>query len=174
MRTFRSNCRTPAANFLTLAQSLDKAQLHRQLVELRADHDAIVLSVAKVSVGSVVQSGQEFIRLVPADAPLEVEGNIAGNDDGFVNVGDSVALKFDTFPYTEYGMAYGTVRTLSANSFTTQDEQSNPTGAVPLPPNALCHFSSGHGSRLIALTCVGPQGVPAAPGHASDGGYQGR
>ena len=102
-------------------------------MELRADHDAIVLSVAKVSVGSVVQSGQEFIRLVPADAPLEVEGNIAGNDDGFVNVGDSVALKFDTFPYTEYGMAYGTVRTLSANSFTSQDEQSNPTGAVPLP-----------------------------------------
>ncbi len=120
--------------------SLDKAQLHRQLVELRADHDAIVLSVAKVSVGSVVQSGQEFIRLVPTDAPLEVEGNIAGNDDGFVNVGDSVALKFDTFPYTEYGMAYGTVRTLSANSFTTQDEQSNPTGAVPLPPNALVPF----------------------------------
>ena len=78
--------------------------------------------------------------MVPTDAPLEVEGNIAGNDDGFVNVGDSVALKFDTFPYTEYGMAYGTVRTLSANSFTTQDEQSNPTGAVPLPPNALVPF----------------------------------
>ena len=78
--------------------------------------------------------------MVPTDSPLEVEGNIAGNDDGFVSVGDSVALKFDTFPYTEYGMAYGTVRTLSANSFTTQDEQSNPTGAVPLPANTLVPF----------------------------------
>jgi hemolysin D len=121
-------------------ESLNKAQLRRQLVELRADRDAIVLSVAKVSVGSVLQSGQEFITLVPADAPLEVEGNIAGNDDGFVNVGDSVALKFDTFPYTEYGMAYGTVRTLSASSFTSQDDQRNPTGAVPLPNGTTVPF----------------------------------
>ncbi len=121
-------------------ESLNKAQLRRQLVELRADRDAIVLSVAKVSVGSVVQSGQEFITLIPADSPLEVEGNISGNDDGFVNVGDSVALKFDTFPYTEYGMAYGTVRTLSASSFTSQDDQRNPTGAVPLPNGTAVPF----------------------------------
>ena len=59
-------------------ESLNKAQLRRQLVELRADRDATVLTVAKVSVGSVLQSGQQFITLVPADAPLEVEANISG------------------------------------------------------------------------------------------------
>jgi hemolysin D len=138
-------------------QSLNKAQLHRQLVELRADRDAIVLSVAKVSVGSVLQTGQDFIRLVPADAPLEVEGNIAGNDDGFVSVGDSVALKFDTFPYSEYGMAYGTVRTLSANSFTTQDEQSNPTGAVPLPTGSAVPFFF---RARIAIDRIDLRGTP--------------
>ena len=57
--------------------NLNKAQLRRNLVELRADRDAIVQSVAKVSVGSVLQSGQQFITLVPVDAPLEVEANIA-------------------------------------------------------------------------------------------------
>ena len=114
-------------------ESLNKAQLHRQLVELRADRDATVLTVAKVSVGSVLQPGQQFITLVPADAPLEIEANIAGRDDGFVHVGDPVAIKFDTFPFHQYGLAYGTVRTISADSFTSQDEQRNPTGAVPLP-----------------------------------------
>ena len=117
-------------------ESLNKAQLHRQLVELRADRDATVLTVAKVSVGSVLQPGQEFITLVPADAPLEVEANIAGRDDGFVRVGDPVAIKFDTFQYHQYGMAYGTVRTVSADSFDSQDEQRNPTGMVPLPTNS--------------------------------------
>ena len=39
-------------------ESLNKAQLRKQLVELRADRDATVLTVAKVSVGSVLQSGQ--------------------------------------------------------------------------------------------------------------------
>jgi hemolysin D len=116
-------------------ESLNKAQLHRQLVEFRADRDATVLTVAKVSVGSVLQPGQQFITLVPADAPLEVEANIAGRDDGFVHVGDPVAVKFDTFPFHQYGLAYGTVRTISADSFTAQDEQRNPTGAVPLPSN---------------------------------------
>ena len=50
----------------------NKASLRRALVDLRADRDAIVLNVAKVSVGSVVQSGDELITLVPTDAPLEV------------------------------------------------------------------------------------------------------
>jgi hemolysin D len=116
-------------------ESLNKAQLRRQLVVLRAEKDGTVLTVAKVSVGSVLQSGQQFITLVPSDAPLEVEANISGRDDGFVHVGDEVALKFDTFPFMQYGMAYGTVRTISADSFTPQDDQRNPTGSVPMPGN---------------------------------------
>ena len=69
---------------------LNKAKLRRQLVELRSDVDAIVQSVAKVSVGSVMQSGQHFITLVPNDAPLEVEANISGRENGFVHVHDPV------------------------------------------------------------------------------------
>jgi HlyD family secretion protein len=121
-------------------ESLNKAQLRKQLVELRADRDATVLTVAKVSVGSVLQSGQQFITLVPADAPLEVEANISGRDDGFVHVGDPVSIKFDTFPFIQYGLAYGTVRTISADSFTAQDDQRNPTGAVPVLSNTAEPF----------------------------------
>jgi hemolysin D len=112
-------------------EQLNKAQLRKQLVELRAESDATVLTVARVSVGSVLQSGQQFITLVPSDAPLEVEANVSGRDDGFIAVGDPVSVKFDTFPFIQYGLAYGTVRTISADSFTGQDDQRNPTGAIP-------------------------------------------
>ena len=84
-------------------EQLHKAQLRRQLVELRADRDATVLTLAKVSVGSVLQSGEQFLTLMPADAPLEIEANISGRDDGYVRVGDPVAIKFDTFPFARYG-----------------------------------------------------------------------
>jgi hemolysin D len=117
-------------------EQLRKAQLHKQLVELRSDRDAIVQSVAKVSVGSVLQSGQHFITLVPTDAKLEVEGNIAGNENGFVHVGDPVVIKFDTFAYAQYGLAYGTVRTVSPNSFNGLEEARNPTSNVPVPETA--------------------------------------
>lgn len=115
-------------------EQLNKAQRRRQLVELHADRDATVLTVAKVSVGSVLQSGDQFITLVPADAPLEVEVNIAGHDNGFVHEGAPVAIKFDTFPASQYGLAYGKVRTVSADSFTGSDDARTRPGAAPGNP----------------------------------------
>lgn len=99
------------------SESLRKAALRRQLVDLRADQDAIVLSLAKVSVGSVLQSGEPFITLVPTNGPLEVETRIAASDAGYVHPGQKVAIKFDTFPFVQYGMAQGTVRIVSPDSF---------------------------------------------------------
>jgi HlyD family secretion protein len=114
-------------------EQLNKAKLRRQLVELRSDRDAIVQALARVSEGSVLQSGQHFITLVPVDAPLEIESNIFGSERGFVHVGDSVVIKFDTFPYAQYGLAEGKVRTISPDSFTAEQEVRNPTSSVPTP-----------------------------------------
>jgi hemolysin D len=115
-------------------EQLNKAQLRRQLVELRAETDGTVLSVAKVSVGSVLQSGQDFITLVPSAAPLEIEANISGSDNGYVHVGDPVDIKFDTFDFMQYGTAEGTVRVVSADSFYGSSTTTNQTGAVPIAP----------------------------------------
>lgn len=103
-------------------ESLRKAALRRELVDLRADQDAIVLTVAKVSVGSVLQSGDPLITLVPSNAPLEVEMPIRASDAGYVHRGQKVAIKFDTFPFIQYGMAEGTVRIVSPDSFTAGQE----------------------------------------------------
>ncbi len=104
---------------------LAKATRRQQLVDLRAEEDGVVLSVAPVSVGSVLQSGDQFFRLVPLNAPLEVEGNIPGGEAGYVHPGDKVDVKFDTFPATQYGGADGTVRLVSPDSFSSD----NPAGA---------------------------------------------
>ena len=136
---------------------LDKAKLRRQLVELRSERDAIVQSVAKVSVGSVLQSGQQFITLIPADAPLEIETNISGHDNGFVHVGDPVMIKFDTFPFSQYGLAEGRVRTVSPDSFTAQDEARNPTSALSMAPGSTEAFYRAR----ISVDAIRLHGVPA-------------
>jgi membrane fusion protein, hemolysin D len=139
-------------------ESLNKAMLHRQLVELRADRDAIVLTVAKISVGSVLQGGEQLITLVPLEAPLEIEANVSGRDSGFVTVGDPAVIKFDTFPFSQYGMAGGTVMSISPDSFTASDQQAGRTvGAVPVPLTSVTPF---YRSR-IAIDTVGLRGVPA-------------
>jgi hemolysin D len=138
-------------------ESLNKALLRRQLVELRADRDATVLTVAKVSEGSVLQPGEKLITLVPADAPLEIEANISGHDDGFVREGASVAIKFDTFPFSQYGMAAGTVRVISPDSFTADQQAGSAAGLIPVPQNSAEPF---YRSR-ITIDRVELRDVPA-------------
>lgn len=103
-------------------EGLRKATLRRQLVNLVAEQDAIVLNVAKISVGSILQSGEQLITLVPQNAPLEVETRIAAEEAGYVHPGQKVTVKFDTFPFVQYGMAEGIVKSVSADSFTGQQE----------------------------------------------------
>jgi hemolysin D len=140
-------------------ESLSKARLRRQLVELRADRDATVLTIAKISAGSVLQPSEQLITMVPADAPLEIEADISGRDSGFVRVGDPVAIKFDTFPFSQYGMANGTVRMISPDSLVFSGQQLDRTtgaGAGAVPRNGTPPF---YLSR-IAIDRVGLHDVP--------------
>jgi HlyD family secretion protein len=102
--------------------------------------------------------------LVPTNAPLELEANIVGRDGGFVQVGASVAVKFDTFPFSQYGLAHGRVRTVSADSFTGQDEMKARSGSVPVKPDNTEPF---YRSRItiddVRLHAV-PAGFRIVPG----------
>ena len=144
---------------------LNKALLRRQLVELHTDRDATVLTIAKISEGSVLQPGEQLITLVPADAPLEIEADISGRDDGFVRMGDPVAIKFDTFPSSQYGMAVGTVRVISPDSFAAADQQTSRTTGIAAAPRSSTELF--YRSR-IAIDRVYLHDVPAnfriAPG----------
>jgi multidrug efflux pump subunit AcrA (membrane-fusion protein) len=97
---------------------------------LRAQEDSIVLSVAPVSPGSVMQSGQTFFTLVPINAPLEADVQVTADQTGFIEVGQSAAIKFATFPFSGFGEGAGSVRTMSAESFLT-----NGSGAATGTPS---------------------------------------
>ena len=145
----------------------NKARLRRNLVDLRANRDAVVLSVAKVSVGSVVQSGDELITLVPTDAPLEIEASIPARDDGFVQVGNHAVIKFDTFPYTTYGYATGTLQTVGADSFTSsqdgRDHPRQPALSQPEADGGAAYFRASLSMDQIKLHTL-PAGFHMTPG----------
>jgi HlyD family secretion protein len=114
----------------TYQDQLEHAALNYKLVDLRAQEDSIVLSVAPVSPGSVMQSGQTFFTLVPVNAPLEVDAQITSDQTGFVEVGQPADVKFLTFPFTHFGEASGSVRSISADTFLTGGS-SGPTTGTP-------------------------------------------
>jgi HlyD family type I secretion membrane fusion protein len=134
-------------------ENLRKAQLRHRLVEFRADQDATVLTIAKVSLGSVMQSGDQLITLVPLDSALEVEARIAGSDAGYVKEGERVTIKFDSFPYIRYGTAAGTVRFVSADSFVTSEDSLRTASSYQ--PQTLAYYRA-----RIAIDSLDVHGVP--------------
>ena len=102
----------------TAAEELSKAELRRQMVALTAPADAVVLEVAKRSIGSIVREAEPVFTLVPLDVPLEAEVLIQARDIGHVGPEQEARVKLDAFPFQKHGTASGVVRTVSEDAFT--------------------------------------------------------
>jgi hemolysin D len=113
---------------------LSHSTLNKQLVDLRAPEDGIVLNVSKISVGSVIMAGQVFFELTPINAPLEIQTQVLGDESGFLQPGQPAVIKFEAFPYNNFGVAHGVVRVISPDSFLTsstlQSMQATQTGST--------------------------------------------
>lgn len=110
------------------SSQLEKASKRQDLVELRAQDDSIVLSVAKLSAGSILKPGDPFLTLVPTKAKLETEVHIYASEIGFVRAGDKAKIAIDAFNPAEHGYAEGAVKWISEGSFTTDEDNK------PVPP----------------------------------------
>ena len=98
-------------------EQLQKADKRKQLVALVSPVDAVVLDMAKLSQGSVVQAAEQMFTLVPLGAALEAEVKIDALDIGYVKTADAVHIKLDAFPFQKHGTLDGQVRTISEDAF---------------------------------------------------------
>jgi HlyD family secretion protein len=126
----------------------EKAQLQKSLVVMRADRDAVVLNIARVSVGSVITTAQQFMTLTPLDAPLEVEARLSAREAGYVELGDKAQVKFQTFSYVQYGGADATVTNVSSDSFSQDQVQAS---AASAPANGLTTPGGGEAFYRVRL-----------------------
>ena len=98
-------------------EQLQKADKRKQLVALVSPVDAVVLDMAKLSQGSVVQAAEQMFTLVPLGAALEAEVKIDALDIGYIKAGDVVHIKLDAFPFQKHSALDGKVRTISEDAF---------------------------------------------------------
>lgn len=99
------------------AEQLQKAGKRSELVMLSAPVDAVVLEIAKRSVGSVVKEAEPLFTLVPLDAELEGEVQVDSADVGYLKLGDPAKVKLDAFPFQQHGTLPGQLRTVSEDAF---------------------------------------------------------
>jgi hemolysin D len=115
-----------------LARDVDKANERTRLQILAAPVDGVVQQLAVHTVGGVVTPAQTLLAVVPNDSPLEIEAMVSNRDIGFVQAGQDVEIKVDTFNFTRYGLLHGNVVSVSRDSIARekpQDKSGNNSGA---------------------------------------------
>lgn len=100
----------------TAQQELIKAVTQVDAQTITAPVAGTVQQLVVHSVGSVVTPAQALMVIVPNDNTLEVEATLENKDIGFVEPGQRVEIKIDTFPFTKYGTIDGEVVDLSSDA----------------------------------------------------------
>jgi hemolysin D len=99
-----------------LKGDLDKSRELYALKWLRAPVAGIVLKVDVTTVGQVVNAAQPLVTIVPDGTPLIVEATVSNEDIGYLDVGQQVEVKVDTFPFQKYGALRGQLVWISADA----------------------------------------------------------
>jgi len=76
---------------------------HSKLLQLSAPVDGTVQQLSVHTVGGVVPAAQQLMKIVPRESHIEVEALLENKDIGFIEEGQSAAVKVDAFEYTKYG-----------------------------------------------------------------------
>lgn len=87
----------------SLREELRKAKARAEWSSLHSPADGYVHQLQVHTPGAVVKPAQELLRIVPTDAPLQVEAWLPNKDIGFVAEGQEATVKIETFPFTRYG-----------------------------------------------------------------------
>ena len=66
--------------------------------------------------GAVVQPGQNIAQLAPHDSPLILRARMSSSESGFLEVGLPVKVKFDAYPFQDYGIVPGSLTWVSPDS----------------------------------------------------------
>lgn len=104
---------TTETKVASLVQEVTKAGQKADLQRLTTPIDGVVQQLAVHTVGGVVTPAQQLLLVVSQDHPVEVEAQVENKDVGFVQEGQSVEIKVETFPFTLYGTIPGRVLTVS-------------------------------------------------------------
>jgi hemolysin D len=133
----------------TAAQEVRKSKQRQRFQVLRAPVDGVVQQLAVTTIGGVVQPAEALMVIVPCAEParggvkdprackiaVEVEVFVLNKDVGFVKAGQRVAVKLETFNFTDYGMIDGIVDFVSRDAIdlaqqpagSTKDRNGKPT-----------------------------------------------
>lgn len=102
---------------------IKRALLERQISELKTKQfelenqyefvkmapESGVVTAIQPSLGMRINNQSPILSIIPKNSPLEIELLLPTRSAGFVQIGDSVKIRFDAFPYQKFGLVSGSI-----------------------------------------------------------------
>ncbi|HIK04343.1 MAG TPA: HlyD family efflux transporter periplasmic adaptor subunit [Trichormus sp. M33_DOE_039] len=107
-------------------RQIESLQIQLEQRNLKAPVDGILFQLPIQKAGSVVQPGSMIAEISPQGSPLIIRAQMATNESGFLRTGLPVKLKFDAYPFQDYGIVEGELVEISP----TTSEIDTPNGKV--------------------------------------------
>jgi HlyD family secretion protein len=98
-----------------------KLQLDQRV--FKAPMDGTIFQLPIQRPGVVVQPGQMIAQIAPKNSVLVFKGQMPSGESGFLRKGMPVKLKFDAYPFQDYGVLQGHLRWVSPDSKPVQTVQ---------------------------------------------------
>ena len=99
-----------------LESALAKAKQTVDQMAIKAPVDGTILSLTTKTIGGVVNAAQPIIEIVPDNTELIVDATVQNKDIGFIQPGQPVVIKVDTYSFQRYGYLKGTVKSISPDA----------------------------------------------------------
>ena len=125
---------------------LSKTQKELSQAVLVAPVGGVLSSLKVANAGEVLQPGDTLAEIAPASAPMVLSATLPSQEAGLVEPGMPVNLKFDAFPYQDYGIVKGKVLSISADA-----DINKTTGATYQVEVALAQKTMQHEGREVPL-----------------------
>lgn len=94
-----------------LRQEMDESDLQREVV-VHSPSDGVVAAVL-AEPGQALDASEELAHLVPQGAQLQAELMLPSRAAGLVHAGQPVQLRFEAYPYEQFGLVPGQVSSVS-------------------------------------------------------------
>jgi len=97
-------------------KQIQSLQFQLQQRVLRAPTNGTIFQLSIDNAGAVLQPGQTITQIAPEGAKLVFRAQMPSSESGFLHVGMPVKLKFDAYPFQDYGVVTGHLRWSSPDS----------------------------------------------------------
>ncbi|MDJ0573238.1 MAG: HlyD family efflux transporter periplasmic adaptor subunit [Pleurocapsa sp. MO_192.B19] len=106
-------------------QELQQIETELKGTVLRASASGIVQELNLRNPAQLVRPGDVIAQIAPSEAPLEIKALVASQDIDKVETGRKVQMRVSACPYPDYGTLKGTVKTISPDATTSQNNSAN-------------------------------------------------